>query len=199
MGTPLSDDHKATVAVLLHAGKSINEISKFVGLDREAVGVVARSLDIEPTSPTQKRAKALFADTAGNSYQAIAAALRRENLTNDNGKPVHYLTISTWANNHGWKWGGSPDGTYVAPSAGANRSATKYSLRISKTRSEELNASARVAAAADAAWHELDTDRTTIVQLAVIRGAAASDVTDLDAVRKALLAKHGEAIRNARV
>ncbi len=195
----LNDAQTSTVTVLLQAGKSIKEISKFAGLERSAVTEIARSLDIDPTSPAQRRAKELFGSNAGHSYQQIAEALRSENLKNDDGKAVHYLTVSTWAANHGWRWGGNPDGDYVPPRPTSGNTRAKYALRVSKSRSAEMNSAKNIKAAVAAAWENLTSGVTDVVQLAVIQGAGAVGVTDLDAVRKALLAAHGETIKKTRV
>jgi len=53
-------------------------------------------------------------------------------------------------------------------------------------------------AAATTAWAELSSDKTRVVQLAIIRGAAAHGVTNLAQVKKVLLEQHGDEIRNAK-
>ena len=198
MGNELNKDQVATVTVLLRAGKTIKEISKFADLDRGAVTTVARDLDIEPASGAQKRAKELYGSKDELTYQQVAEQLRSEKLKNDDGKPVHYLTVSTWAANFGWRWGGSKDGEYSPPRAGTGPARSKYTLRLSQKLAAKMNSSSAVHAAANAAWEELDSDRTRVVLLAIIRGAASVGVTDLAAVKKALFDAHGEAIRSAR-
>lgn len=195
----LNDAQISTVTVLLQSGKTIKEISKFAGLERNAVTQVARSLDIEPATPAQRRAKELFAADVGHSYQEIAETLRSENLKNDDGKAIHYLTVSTWTANHGWRWGGSSDGDYVPPHSGSGNTRPKYALRVSKSRSADMNSPAQVHAAVAAAWENLTSGKTDVVQLAVILGAGSAGVTDIDAVRKSLLAEHGETIKRTRV
>lgn len=201
MAKTLSNEQVSTVTVLLQAGKTVKEIAKFAGLDRDAVMTAAREIDVEPATKAQKRAKALYGSATadgGMTYQAIAATLQSEGLKNDDGKKVHYLTVSTWAGNYGWSWGGSESGDYVAPSPGSAASRSKYTLRMSKKTAAEVNASGAITTAATKAWEELNRDRTRIVQLAIIKGAAAAGVTDLAAVKKALFATHGDAIRNTR-
>lgn len=193
----LTTDQIATVTVLLQANKSIKEISKFAGLDRDAVTEIARSSDLEPSHPTLKRAKELFGSADGHSYQAIADTLNAEGLRAENGKKIHYLTVSTWVANLGWRWGGDPSGDYIAPSPGSNRSKARFALRMTKETAAALNRPSAIDAAADAAWSVLDDDQTDIVQVAVIKGAATAGVTDIDAVRKAVLKRHGDKIRNA--
>lgn len=200
MAKKLTDDEKSTITVLLQAGKTVKEIAKFADIDRDAVLDTARSLDVVPATKAQQRAKELYGSSAddGLTYQDIAAALQAEGLKNDDGNKVHYLTISTWAANYGWRWGGSTSGEYEPPRPGSAPSRSKYTLRMSKKTAAEVNAKPAITAAAGSAWDELKSDRTRIVQLAIIRGAASVGVTDLAAVKKALFAKHGDEIRTAR-
>ena len=198
VSSDLNSNQVATITVLLEAGKTIKEISKFADLDRVAVTSVARDLDIDPPTAAQKRAKELFASADGSTYQEVAAQLRAEKLTNDDGKAVHYLSVSTWVANFGWRWGGSEDGEYSPTRVGSSPARSKYTLRLSQKLAAQMNSPSAVEAAANAAWEELDSDRTRVVMLAIIRGAASADVTDVAAVKKALFATHGEAIRSAR-
>lgn len=201
MAKTLTEQQHSTVSVLLQAGKTVKEIAKFAELDRDAVLATARSLDVEPSTKAQKRAKELYGSTTdedGRTYQEIAAALQSEGLKNDDGNKVHYLTVSTWASNYGWRWGGSTSGDYEPPRPGSAPSRSKYTLRMSKKTSAEVNAPSAITAAAVAAWDELNSDRTRVVQLAIIRGAGVAGVTDLIAVKKALFDKHGTEIREAR-
>lgn len=201
MSKTLTDQQVSTVTVLLEAGKTVKEIAKFADLDRSAVLATAREIDVTPATKAQQRAKELYGSTSdegGLTYQTIAAQLQAEGLKNDDGNKVHYLTVSTWAANFGWPWGGSPSGDYEPPTPGSAPSRSKYTLRMSKKTAAEVNAPETVEAAAAAAWDELSADRTRIVQLAIIRGAGKAGVTDLVAVKKLLFAIHGEAIRNAR-
>jgi len=201
MAKTLSSEQISTVTVLLQAGKTVKEIAKFADLDRTAVLATAREVDVEPATKAQKRAKELYGSATadgGLTYQAIAETLQSEGLKNDDGKKVHYLTVSTWAANYGWSWGGSESGDYEPPSPGSTPSRSKYTLRMSKKTSAEVNGAAAISNAATKAWEELSSDRTRIVQLAIIKGAAAASVTDLAAVKKTLFKKHGDAIRTAR-
>ena len=197
MTTKLTSDQKAAIAVLLRAGNSVGEISKMADLDRAAVTQVARDLDVDPPTATQRRAKALYTSDRGLTYQEIAEQLREEKLKTEGGKAPHYLTVSTWVANYGWRWGGSSDGEY-APERSTTASRSKYVLRMSKKMSAELNSAKNISAAAKAAWDELDSEATNVVQLAVLRGAASVGVTDLAAVKKALFASHGSTLRTAR-
>lgn len=80
---------------------------------------------------------------------------------------------------------------------GASPARSKYTMRMSKAMSAEVNTTEALSAAADAAWDELKSDRTRIVELAVIRGASQAGVTDRTVVKKLLLERHGEEIRTA--
>lgn len=197
MGVELSSDQQSTVTVLLQAGKTIKEISKFADLDRDAVSQIARNLDIEPSGPTQQRAKALFGSADGLTYADVATTLKAEGLKND-GEAVHYLTVATWVANHGWAWGGAEDGDYAPDRASTAPARSKYTLRMSKKLDADVNSAAAVAAGADAAWDELSNDRTTVVAIAVVKGAAAAGVTDIAGVKAGLMERHGDAIRSAR-
>lgn len=197
MSVELSSDQKSTVTVLLQAGKTIKEISKFADLDRDAVMHIARNLDLEPSDPTQKRARVLFSSSEGMTYAEVATALKAEGLKND-GEPVHYLTVATWVANHGWAWGGAEDGDYAPDRVSSAPARSKYTLRMSKKLDAEVNSAAAITTAADAAWDELSSDRTTVVAIAVVKGAAASGVTDIAAVKAALMERQGESIRSAR-
>ena len=132
------------------------------------------------------------------TYQEVAEQLRAQKLTTDDGKPIHYLTVSTWAANYGWRWGGADDGAYAPSRSPSGASRSKYTLRMSKQMAAEINSAAAIDKAAKAAWDELQTDRTHVVNLAIIRGAATAGVTDLGAVKKKLFAQHGEELRTAR-
>lgn len=198
MSNNLSEDQAATVSVLLKAGKTIKEISKFANLDRSSVTSIARDLNIEPSTATQLRAKELYSSPDAMTYQDIAEALRSGGFTAENGKQVHYLTVSTWASNYGWSWGGSPNGEYLPPRSTSTAGRAKYSLRLSQQASDEINSSSAIKKAADLAWEELGSDRTQVVQIAVIRGAAAAGVTNVHEVRKQVLRSYGDLIRNTR-
>lgn len=200
MAKSLTDQQISTVTVLLQAGKTVKEIAKFADLDRSAVLATARAVDVTPATKAQQRAKELYGSTDNNglTYQEIAEHLQTEGLKNDEGNKVHYLTVSTWAANFGWPWGGSVSGDYEPPRPGSAPSRSKYTLRMSRKTAAEVNAAHAIGTAATAAWDELSTDRTRIVQLAIIRGASSAGVTDLAAVKKALFDKHGDAIRSAR-
>ncbi|MEM7095230.1 MAG: hypothetical protein AAF567_19685 [Actinomycetota bacterium] len=197
MSVTLSPDQKSTVTVLLQAGKNINEISKFAELDTGAVTGVARELDITPSDPTQMRAKELFGSNEGLSYAEVAKMLQQEGLTNG-GESVHYLTVSSWVANHGWAWGGSPDGEYTTPRSATSPAKSRFTLRMSKTLDEDVNGATAIAEAADAAWNLLQGDDTRIVAVAVVKGAASAGVTDIAGVKGALMERHGEAIRSAK-
>ena len=194
----LTPDQQSTATVLLQAGKTIKEIANFAELDRDAVTEIARKLDLTPSDPTQKRAKELYGSADGLTYADVANALGTEGLKND-GEPVHYLTVATWAANHGWPWGGADDGDYAPDRTASAPSRSRYTLRMSKQMAEKVNAADAIAAAGEAAWAELNRDEgTTVVAVAVVKGAAAAGVTDLGAVKKALMERHGEEIRTAK-
>jgi len=184
--------------MLLRSGKSIRDIAKFADLDAAAVTGVARKLDLEPATEAQRRAKALYGSAEGLTFQAIAKALAADGFTADDEAPMHHLTVASWVRNFGWPWGGAADGDYAPERAASAPVRSRYTLRMSKSLDAEINTSELITAAADAAWVELSTDTTRIVQLAIIKGAAAVGVTDLAAVKKALLEKHGETIRTSR-
>lgn len=193
----LSSDQESTVTVLLQAGKNISEISKFADLDAAAVTQVARALDLTPSDATQKRAKQLFASADGLSYAEVANTLQQEGLKNE-GQAVHYLTVSSWVANHGWAWGGSEDGEYSTPRSATSPAKSRYTLRMSKSLDDDVNATAKINEAADAAWKTLDNDDTRIVAVAVVKGAASAGVTNIAAVKSALMDRHGDAIRSAK-
>ena len=197
MATTLSEAEESAVTVLLGTGNTIKEISKAAALDRDAVTKVARTLDLEPSDPTQKRAKDLFGSADGLTYADVANALAAEGLKND-GEAVHYLTVATWVANHGWAWGGAPDGDYAPERATSSPAKSRFTLRMSRSTADEVNSSANVRVAADAAWQALDSDQTRVVAVAVVKGAAAAGATDIAAVKAALMEHHGEAIRTAR-
>lgn len=199
MASTLNDEQRSIVKFLLGTGKTIKEISKFTELDRAAIAEVARELDIEPASKVQQRAKQLFDSEEGLSYQQVAESLRSESYRNDDGKPIHYLTVSTWVGNFGWRWGGSDDGVYEPPSGANAQNRSRYSLRVSRKVNAEINSERNVNIAAEAAYGELENDRTRIVAVAIIKGAAKAGVTDIAAVKKTLFANHGESIRSARI
>ncbi len=181
--------------MLLQAGKTIKEIAKFAELDMHGITKVARELDIEPATDVQRRGKALYGSSSGLTFQEIAKTLTNEGFAGDDGAPMHHLTVASWVKNFGWPWGGADDGEY-APERGTRPSAqSRYLLRLSKALSAEINTADKIEAAAAAAWSELDADATRVVQLAIIRGAAAAGVTDLAAVKKALLDHHGSELR----
>lgn len=198
MASSLTKDQTATVTVLLQSGKTIKEIAKFAELDRGDVTSVARSLDLAPASPAQKRAKELFGSADGLTYADVAAALKSEGHKNDEGGPVHYLTVATWVANHGWPWGGAKGGVYAPDRTASSASRSKYTLRMSRTMADEVNNAAAITRAANAAWAELTGEGSNIVAVAVVKGAAAEGVTDLAAVKAALLDAHGEELRTAR-
>lgn len=197
MSDALDTTQTAVVTTLLQAGKSIKEIAKFADFDPEAVIKVARSADIEPTSPDQQRAKALYQSAEGLSFQEIAKTLTDEGLAGDDG-PMHHLTVASWAKNFGWAWGGAGDGEY-APERVAPTVRSRYLLRLSKAVDAELNTPAKIDDAAAAAWTALESDTTRVVQLAIIQGAAQVGVTDLAAVKRVLMDAHGDAIRNTKL
>jgi len=184
--------------MLLQAGKTIRDIAKFAELDAQAITQVARKLDLEPATAAQKRGKALYGSTDGLSFQEIAKRLATEGFTADDDAPMHHLTVASWVRNYGWPWGGAEDGEYAPERAAANPARSRYVLRLSKALDAEVNSPGKIAAAADAAWAELVADKTRIVQLAVIRAAANAGLTDIVAIKKALLTKHGDAIKSAK-
>lgn len=183
--------------MLLQAGKTISEIAKFADLDVGAVTEQARKLDITPDDAVQRRAKELYTSPEGLSFQEIAAKLTEEGI--GSSTPMHHLTIASWVKNFGWGWGGADDGEYAPTRTAGSAAKSKYLLRMSKDVEAELNKKANINAAAKAAWKELTEESTRVVQLAVIKGAAAAGVTDLAAVKKALLASHGDKIRSAKL
>jgi len=197
MSSELSSDQKSTVTVLLQAGNTIKEISKLANLDRDAVTKVARSLDLEPSDRAQKRAKDLFGSADALTYADVANTLKSEGLKNE-GEPVHYLTIAGWVANQGWAWGGAEDGDYAPERAASSPAKSRYTLRMSRSLDEEVNSGANVVQAADAAWAELDSDNTRVVAIAVVKGAASVGVTDIGAVKAALMERHGDKIRSAK-
>ena len=198
MADELNAAQVTTVTMLLQAGKTIKEIAKFASIDVGSVTKVARDLDIEPTTAARKRAKEMFGNSKGYAYQEIAKMLDAEGLRGDDGAAMHHLTVASWARSFGWKWGGSADGSYTPERAATSPARSRYVLRLSKAVEADLNSASQISAAADAAWQELATDRTRIVQLAVIRGAAAAGATDLGAIKDALMVAHGDAIRSSR-
>lgn len=183
--------------MLLSAGKTIRDIAKFAELDAHAVTQVARELDREPDTEAQRRAKELFGSGEGLTYQRVAKQLATEGHTADDGEPMHHLTVASWVRNYGWAWGGAADGEY-APEQPSNSVRSRYVLRLSKSMDAEINSTDALAAAVDAAWNELTSDKTRVVQLAIIRGSAMTGVTNVTAVKKQLMAKHGDEIRNTR-
>ncbi len=185
--------------MLLEAGKTIKEIAKFADLDMQAVTKVARELDIEPSTRAQRRGKALYGSSKGSTYQEIAKTLAAEGFTGEDDAPMHHLTVASWVKNFGWPWGGAADGDYAPERAATASSRSRYLLRLSKALDAELNTSDKIAQAAEAAWNELVSESTRVVQLAIIRGAANAGVTDLAAVKRVLLDLHGAAIRGATV
>ena len=198
MAEKLSSDQTSTIEVLLGTGKSVKEIHKFTDIDRDAIVAIARDVNLIPKDPAQKRAKELFAESVGHTYADIAEALRSEGLTND-GEPIHYLTVSTWVNEHGWAWGGAADGEYAPDRPSASSARSKYTLRMSRSTLDEVNATAQINKAADAAWAALETEATLIVAVAVVKGAAAAGATDIAAVKAALMDRHGDTIRAAKI
>lgn len=198
MAKKLSAEEIAVVTHLLQNGKTIKEIAKFASLEREAVRTVASDLDVAPASAAQRKAKELFGAEEGLSYKEIAEQMNAARLKTADGKPIHHLTVAGWVRDYGWRWGGADDGEYAPATTPGSASKSKYALRLSKTADAELNSVRAVKAAADAAWSELTSDATRVVQVAVIRGAAKEGVTNVSGVRKALLAAHGSAIRSAR-
>lgn len=184
--------------MLLQAGKTIKEIVKFAELDSRAVTKVARALDLEPTTEVQRRGKQLYGSPAALTFQEIAKLLDADGFSSDDDAPMHHLTVASWVKNHGWAWGGAPDGDYAPERGTVNPARSKYAMRMSKSLDAQVNTPAMIAAAAAAAWELLSSDKTHIVQLAIIQGAAAAGVTDLAAIKKALLEAHGDDIRNAR-
>lgn len=193
----LNADQTATVATLLKVGKTVKEICKFVDLPVKQVTGIARSLDLTPDSKTKKRAKQLYGSQDGLTYADIAQTLQKEKMSNE-GEPIHYLTVATWVANHGWSWGGSDDGDYKPDRKAGAASRSKYTLRMSKRLMAEVNSNAALNQAAASAWQELREDRTNVVAVAVVRGAAAAGCTDIAEVKTRLLDRHGEAIRAAR-
>lgn len=199
MGNLLTENQKAAVTVLLKAGKTVREISKFAELEASAVTAQARALNLHPEDPREVRAKQLFAEPSGLTYQQIAEKMNEEGFTLENGKRIHYLTVSHWALNNGWAWGGAEDGDYVPPTALASRKKAKYAIRISRRLADKINGPAQIARAADIAFEVLESDQTNVVQVAVVKGAAASGSTDIYRIRKNLLSRYGDQIRNARI
>lgn len=197
MSTSLTPDQRSTVTVLLQAGSTIKEISKLANIEVQDVTEAARNLDLTPEDTTERRAKELFGSPDGLSYADVATRLEQENLTND-GKAVHYLTVATWVANHGWAWGGAPDGDYAPDKASSSPSKSKYTLRMSKAMADDVNSAAAISAAADAAWQALSDEKTLVVAVAVVQGAAAAGVTDLTAVKSELMTSHGETIRTTK-
>lgn len=196
--TKLTSDQESTAAVLLQAGKTIKEIANFAELDQRAVTEIARKLDLTPGDPTQMRAKELYTSDAGLTYAEVANVLGTEGHRNE-GEPVHYLTVARWVANHGWPWGGAEDGEYAPERSASAPNRSRYTLRMSKRTAEQVNGADAISAAADAAWTELSGEEgTRIVAVAVVKGAAAAGVTDLGAVKTALMDRHGEEIRTAK-
>jgi len=198
MTVELTPDQSAAATLLLRSGKTIKEIAKFAQLDIDGITLVARSLDLEPTTSEQKRAKAIYASPEGLTFQEVAKRLTSEGHVGEDGDSMHHLTVASWVKNYGWAWGGAPDGNYAPERAAAITPRSKYVLRLSKALDAEVNTEAKIKQAADLAWEELSSDKTRIVQLAVIRGAAAVGVTDLARVKAVLLDIHGTPIRTAR-
>ena len=198
MTAELKADQVGAVTMLLHTGKTIKEIVKFAELDVHAVTKVARNLDIEPANHAQRRGKALYASTQALTFQEIAKTLASEGFTADGDAPMHHLTVASWVKNYGWPWGGADDGDYAPERASSTPARSRYVLRLSKALDAEVNAVPKIHEAAEAAWGHLASDTTRIVQRAIIQGAAASGVTDLSAVKKALLDAHGDEIRTAK-
>ena len=197
MSSELSSDQKSTVTVLLQAGNTIKEISKLANLDRDAVTNVARSLDLEPDDKAQKRAKELFGSADALTYADVANVLKGEGLKNE-GEPVHYLTVAGWVANQGWSWGGAEDGDYAPERAASSPAKSRFTLRMSRSLDEDVNSGANIVQAADAAWAELESDKTRVVAIAVVKGAAAAGVTDIAGVKAVLMERHGDAIRSAK-
>ena len=197
MTAELTTDQSAAVALLLRSGKTIKEIAKFADLDSGGVTNVARELDLEPVTDTQRRAKALYGDPKGLIFQEIATTLSAEGHVSDDGSPMHHLTIASWVKNFGWAWGGSADGDYSPGRKASAGPRSKYLLRLSKQLDAEVNTAAKLEHAAEVAWSTLAADETGIVALAIIRGAASAGVTDLAKVKAALLDRHGDELRNA--
>jgi len=194
-----TSEQTAGVTMLLQAGKTIKDIVKFAELDVAAVTTVARDLDLEPATEVQRRGKELFASADGLTYQEIAKALAGQGFTADDGAPMHHLTVASWVRNFGWRWGGAADGDYAPERSASGPARSRFVLRLSKTLDAQINRPQAIAGAAEAAWQELASDKTRIVQLAIIKGAAVLGVTDLAAVKKVLLDTHGEDIRAAKV
>ena len=167
--------------MLLQAGKTIKEIVKFAELDNRAVTKVARNLDLEPTTDVQRRGKELYGSSPGLTFQEIAKTLASQGFTADDDAPMHHLTVASWVKNYGWAWGGAADGDYAPERATTGAARSKYVLRLSKALDAEVNTAAKIHAAAEAAWSELASDKTYVVQLAIIGGAAEAGVTDLAA------------------
>lgn len=199
MNSNLSEEERSAVTLLLGTGKTIKEIANFADIARSEITEVARSLNIEPPTAVQQRAKLLFGDTVGLTYQEVAKTLTGEGFSGDDDATMHHLTVASWVRNHGWPWGGAQDGNYAPERASSAPPRSKYVLRLSKAHDSEVNSASAIEAAATTAWDELSSDRTLIVQVAVIRGAASAGVTDLAAVKKTLMAARGETIRTARV
>ena len=195
----LTQEETGAITMLLGTGKAIKDIAKFADLDVDAVTMVARELDLEPATEAQRRAKELFASPKGVSYQEVAKQLASEGHAGDDGAPMHHLTVAAWVRNFGWAWGGADDGNYDPDRPGSTAGRSRFLMRLSKSVDAEINTPAGIKTAAAAAWTELESDKTHVVQLAIIRGAASAGVTDLAEVKKALMAAHGDEIRNARV
>lgn len=195
--TDLKPEAAGAVTMLLNAGKTIKEIAKFAELDVAAVTQVARNLDLEPATEAQRRGKALYGAAEGLTFQEIAKRLAAEGFTADEDAPMHHLTVASWVRNYGWPWGGAADGDYAPERTAGTPARSRYVLRLSKSMDEQVNSPEAIASAVTHAWSELVEDKTRIVQVAIIRGAALAGVTDLSTIKKELLAAHGEAIRSA--
>lgn len=198
MPKDLTPDQNVAVTMLLRSGKTIRDIAKFADLEPPAITKLARSLDLEPETEAQQRGKQLYGSTEALTFQQIAKQLSAEGFTGDDDAPMHHLTVASWVRNFGWPWGGADDGDYAPERAARPPVRSKYVIRMSQSVAEQVNSPTNVAKAAADAWLELSSDRTRIVQLAVIRGAASAGVTDLVKVKKALLDLHGEEIRTAK-
>jgi len=195
----LGEQQVAAITMLLQNGKTVKEIVKFAEMDSGSVTRVARQLDLEPTTEVQRRGKELYASSSGLTFQQIAKQLASEGFTAEDDAPMHHLTVASWVKNYGWGWGGAADGEYAPEHTASKTARSKYVRRLSKSLDAEVNADDKIAAAAESAWHELSSDRTVLVQLAVIRGAAHAGVTDVGAVKKVLFETHGDEIRSATV
>lgn len=183
------NDTEATIGVLLSAGRTVPEVTKLLEVEKSTVREVAKHLNLCGDDEQMKRAHHLFTNE-GLDYSAISADISTKK------KPVHRLTVAAWARRYGWPWGGAEDGEYFQrpKSVGSRR----WVIRQNAKARAETNSPKAIELAADAAWEHLISGQR-VVALAVIDGCAEMEVTDVAAVRRALLKKHGDEIRSTTV